>query len=102
MAFLDATTLTGLLQEYLDRPGPQEGKTWRTVLVEGLLQRAADGDLKAIQEVWSRMDGKPGEAIQDIPLAIDDALARKVLLAAYDEEDDPPDPWRGPRSLAQG
>jgi hypothetical protein len=92
MALLDATTLTGLLQEYLDEPGPQEGKTWKTALVEGLLRRAVDGDLKAIQEVWSRIDGRPGEAIQDTPLAIDDALARKVLLAAYDEDDDPPDP----------
>ncbi len=93
MALLDATKLTGLLREYLDQVGPQEGKTWRTLLIEGLLKRAADGELKAIQEVWTRIDGKPGDEVQDAPLAIDDELARKVLLAAYDEEeDDPPDP----------
>jgi hypothetical protein len=92
MGLSDATTLTGLLRQFLDRAGPQEGKTWKTVLVEQLLQRAADGELKAMQEVWTRIDGKPGDEVQDAPLAIDDELARRVLLAAYDEDDNPADP----------
>lgn len=82
-------SLTDLLRAGLDRPAEGEGVTWKHRLIDGLLRRAAEGDLKAIQEIWTRLEGKPGaahEAHRELPL-FSRALSLRILRAA-DELDD--------------
>jgi hypothetical protein len=59
-------------------------------LVEGLLSRAALGDSKAQRDVRIRIDGRVGASDASASLAIDHGLAREILQAAHDEDDDPP------------
>mgnify|MGYP006933310055 FL=1 len=78
--------LTALLVRYLDLHGGDSGKTWRHLLVEALLRQAIDGNLRALQEIWLRLEGKAG--ILDSPsspsLVIDDELARIILQHGRD------------------
>jgi hypothetical protein len=55
--------------------------TWGQFLVEKLINKAATGDLRALQEIWTRVEGKPGvtKVSDDPPITIDDGLAQLIL-----------------------
>ena len=86
----DDPRLTAFLKVTLDLREKPGGKTWRERLVEALLEQAAAGNLRAIQEVWTRLEGKPGAAdtADSAPLAVADEVARKILQAGRDDDDD--------------
>jgi hypothetical protein len=85
--------LTELLRAYLDRPRKAEGagpEPWKHRLVVALLAKAEGGDLKALQEVWTRLEGRPTTAQREEPepLVIDHELALRILRAAGDDDPD--------------
>jgi hypothetical protein len=82
--------LTELLRDCLGRPAVPEGAaTWKHLLVENLLRRAAEGDLKALQEIWTRLEGKPGASRAEEPdlPEISHEVALRILRAAGDDDD---------------
>jgi len=84
--------LTELLRECLDRPVEVGGaETWKHRLITILLRKAEGGDLKAIQEIWTRLEGKPGlipPTEPDVPEMNEDLALRILRAAGEDEEDD--------------
>ena len=85
--------LTELLRAYLDRTGRAGGtgpSPWKHRLVIALLEKAEGGDLKALQEIWTRLEGRPGIAQREEPepLVIDHELALRILRAAGDAAPD--------------
>jgi hypothetical protein len=87
------SSLTGLLRSYLGQPSTKKGKSWADLIVEALLAAAAEGKLPALKEVFDRVDGRPSgeEAAAPPPLAISDDLARRILEAGREPDDDPPE-----------
>jgi hypothetical protein len=83
-------TLTGLLQDYLVRPSP-DGRIWAARIIEKLLEEAAGGDLKTMQEIWLRTEGKPGTGASSARVPVSDEVARKIFAALNEDDDDPPD-----------
>jgi hypothetical protein len=83
----DVSSLTALLQAYLDQQN-EDGVTWRRRLVLALLEQVDQGNLRAIQEVWLRLEGKPGavEPATAPSLVIDDELARKILQIGREQD----------------
>jgi hypothetical protein len=83
----DVSSLTALLQSYLDQQN-KDGVTWRHRLVLALLEQVDQGNLRAIQEVWLRLEGKPGasEPATAPSLVIDDELARKILQIGREQD----------------
>lgn len=82
--------LTDLLRACLERPaGPGAAASWKHRLIAGLIRRADDGDLKAIQEIWTRLEGRPGasrDAPPELPHLTDDVVLR--ILRAADDGDE--------------
>lgn len=76
--------------------GP-DGEPWKSILVKKLLDLAAAGNLRAIQEIWTRVEGKPGAPVTkaSAPLEISDEVARRILEigreAGNDIDDDEDD-----------
>jgi hypothetical protein len=83
--------LTAMLQLYLDESYSRDA-TWRHRLVEVLLEQADQGNLRAIQEIWIRLEGKPGalDAEDADEPEIDAELAAKILEASRTDDEDPP------------
>lgn len=84
---LDVSSLTELVRVALPslcHNGQPGSKTWGQFLVERLLNQAGAGDLRALKEIWIRVDGKPGthDLMGQPPVEIDDELAR--LIIEYD------------------
>jgi hypothetical protein len=90
----DRLGLTELLRACLDRRRrPEDTGSWKHRLIASLLVRAEDGDIKALQEIWTRLEGKPGtsqRAEPDLP-QLSEEVALKILLAAGDDGDDAED-----------
>ena len=80
-----------MLQLYLDENYSSDA-TWRHRLVEVLLDQADQGNVRAIQEIWIRLEGKPGanDAEESKPLDIDPELTTKILEAGRTDDEDPP------------
>jgi hypothetical protein len=83
--------LTAMLQLYLDESYSRDA-TWRHRLVEVLLEQADQGNLRALQEIWIRLEGKPGAIDpEDAALPdIDAEVASKILEAGRSDDEDPP------------
>ncbi|MGO9598109.1 MAG: hypothetical protein ACLP7Q_08965 [Isosphaeraceae bacterium] len=83
--------LTAMLQLYLDENYSSDA-TWRHRLVEVLLDQADQGNVRAIQEIWIRLEGKPGanDAEESKPPDIDPELTAKILEAGRTDDEDPP------------
>jgi hypothetical protein len=83
--------LTDMLQLYLDESYSRDA-TWRHRLVEALLEQADQGNLQALQEIWIRLEGKPGalDAEDAEPPNIDADIASKILEAGCTHDEDPP------------
>ncbi|HKM51793.1 MAG TPA: hypothetical protein VJY33_00195 [Isosphaeraceae bacterium] len=83
--------LTAMLQLYLDENYSSDA-TWRHRLVEVLLDQADQGNVRAIQEIWIRLEGKPGanDTEESKPLDIDPELTAKILEAGRTDDEDPP------------
>ena len=82
--------MTALLRSQVDQLGPDGEKTWGEQIVKTLLEQAVGGNLRAMQEIWSRLEGRAGAGQISPPLAIDDGIARKILDAVLDDDDEPP------------
>jgi hypothetical protein len=85
--------LTELLRASLDRRVPKEEKSkalWKHRLIAGLLRRADGGDLKAMQEIWTRLEGKAGTSplAEEEPIEMSRELALKLLRTASECEGD--------------
>jgi len=80
-----------MLQLYLDENYSSDA-TWRHRLVEVLLDQADQGNVRAIQEIWIRLEGKPGanDTEESKPLDIDPELTAKILEAGRTDDEDPP------------
>ena len=76
--------MTDLLRTGLDsatEPRKKSSKTWAQQLVENLIRLAIGGDLRANQEIWTRLEGKPGSSdpAARTPVEVDDELAQLIL-----------------------
>jgi len=82
--------LTTSLESSLDIRENGEGKTWRERLVEALLKQAVEGNLRAIQEIWTRLEGKPGAAAStdSVPPVLSEEAYQKILQASRGDHDD--------------
>jgi hypothetical protein len=80
-----------LLEAYLDQVDPS-GFTWKERLVDMLVQKAVEGDVRSLQEIWTRLEGKAGSSLYAPPPPLDDETACLVLKAVCDDDDElPPD-----------
>jgi hypothetical protein len=87
------TPLTDVLDVRLDvREGDGQG-TWKERLVGALLKEAVEGNLRAIQEIWTRLEGKAGAPAtpDSAPLTVSDEVARAILRAGRKSADDADD-----------
>jgi hypothetical protein len=87
----DGVGLTVLLRRRLGDNGPGAETSWDMYLVLALLEQSVLGKERSMSEVWSRIEGRPGDTEKDTPLQLDDATARRILEAMRDDDDDPPD-----------
>jgi hypothetical protein len=86
-----ATPITTALGAYLEQMADGDGRTWNDRLVESTVGKAVNGDVKTIQMIWTRVEGsKPVGVVGPPALEISDELARKILMATQDDDDDPP------------
>ena len=81
---LDGASLSDLVRVGLAsarRQGTADKRTWGQFLVERLLYLAGTGELRALQEIWTRLEGKPGtnDPAARQPPDIDDDLAEMIL-----------------------
>jgi hypothetical protein len=87
------TSLAAQLRGFLEEADPATGERWGSRLVRALVERALEGDFRAQQLIWSRIDGpleeKDGRS-EPVRLAIDEAMVCRLLEAARDADDDPP------------
>jgi len=81
---------TSTLREQVGQIKEGAEKTWGCLLVDKLLNLAVDGNLRAIQEVWTRLEGKPGAPVtsEAPPFTVSDEVARSLLENDRDDEDD--------------
>lgn len=59
--------LKAMLEEKIEvkmEDGTKEKKEFREVLVRNLIQKASKGDIRAIQEIFDRVEGKSKQAIE--------------------------------------
>jgi hypothetical protein len=85
----DPAPLTNCLGKTLESYEDGHEKTWTERIVLALLTRANEGDLRAIQEVWNRIEGKPGSgtATDSAPIDVGHEIARKILEAGRPDDD---------------
>jgi hypothetical protein len=79
--------LTSILREHLQKevPDDEAKRTYGEAIVDEAVKKAAAGDLKAIEMLWSRLEGKPeqtieltsGNYLREHWLAVVDTLAAK-------------------------
>src|SRR4051794_17712665 len=81
--------LTDRLREELGKPGPDRPDLAAHSVVGKLLEMALRGNPRAVQEVWNRVEGRPGDRPETPAATIDDATARKLLEFGLDEDDLP-------------
>lgn len=83
------TPLTDCLGANLNVCEAGNKQTWKERIVQALLDQAVEGNLRAIQEVWNRIEGKPGAAAttDSAPLAVTNEVARKILEAGRGDDD---------------
>jgi hypothetical protein len=75
------------------------------VIIEKLLDKAEQGDLQAIKEVFDRLDGKPVQAIErgDIPIeAMTDQQLKAIIRSGSCEPNNEPMLLCGPVSPTSG
>ncbi|WP_165221868.1 hypothetical protein [Aquisphaera insulae] len=84
--------LTKLLHDSLDLPSPDDPTvSGRQKVIRQVLNLAGRGDLKTIQEIWTRLEGKPGPAFEpseEEPGPLTEDMARRYLELALDGTDD--------------
>ena len=56
--------LTDELRRLLDAKWRPFGQTNRELLAQVLMGKALQGDLKAIEYIWDRLEGRPAQAVQ--------------------------------------
>ncbi len=85
-------SLTFRLRNHLNKRS-SDGVSWQDRLVQGLLEFTDRGSLRAMLEIWTRLDGKPGSADPSSRDAvdIDDKLARQILELGRDQGPAEPD-----------
>jgi hypothetical protein len=81
---------TALLRISLVQGSHGTEASWKENLILALLEQAEQGKGRAMQEIWSRVEGRPGAPERSSPPLIDEATARKILEAVRDDDDDPP------------
>ena len=61
---------------------------WKERLVEGPAEAGVEGNLRAIQEIWTRLEGKAGApvAADATPIDVSDEVARGILEAGREAE----------------
>ena len=71
-----STVLKAMLEEKIDvrmDDGKIEKKRFMDVVIRKLIKKASDGDVRAIQEIFDRIDGKskqPIEQLSDVTVTI--------------------------------
>lgn len=60
-----STILRAMLEEEIEITvdGKKEKKQFQDVIIRKLIKKANDGDLRAIQEIFNRIEGKPQDKI---------------------------------------
>ncbi len=81
--------LTPALREQVGQRKEGTEKTWGHLLVDKLLELAVDGNLRAIQEVWTRLEGKPGApaTAEAAPITVSEEFAQILLQNGRNDED---------------
>ena len=82
----EAIGLTARLRGDLGLPGPDGLEIAERSIVATLMELAVRGNSRAVQEIWCRIEGRPGDKPAAPPITIDDATARKILEAALDDD----------------
>jgi hypothetical protein len=82
--------LSVLVQGFLNQFGQGSEQTWKHRLVRALLDQAIQGNPRAIHEIWNHLETLSETSETSPAFAIDDAIARKILAAARDVDDEPP------------
>jgi hypothetical protein len=81
--------LTARLRDDLGRPSPDGPWLGEQAVVDALLELAVRGHPRGVQDVWNRVEGRPGDRPEEPPLEIDDEIAKKILAIGRDERDGP-------------
>jgi hypothetical protein len=81
--------LTAILRIVIRKPSGDGEPTWASLVVHRLLVLAAEGNLRAIQEIWTRLEGKAGApgTPDPAPFQVDEDLVLSILSSGRDVED---------------
>src|SRR4051812_13763419 len=71
--------LTARLQGDLGRSRTDRPEIGEQSMVGAFLELAVRGNPRAVQDIWTRIEGRPGERPETPPFTIDDETARKIL-----------------------
>jgi hypothetical protein len=96
--FRNGRGLKSLLREYLVSSGEGQLRNYVEMIIASLVKEAVNGNMRALHEVFERLDdGSESSRIPVYP-EIDDATARRILEAHIEPADDPPiEPAHNPR-----
>lgn len=64
--------LSGLLEEAIRRVATDTGTSEDITIVKKVIEKAKEGDMKAIEHIWDRLEGKPMQSLKiDNPAQIE-------------------------------
>lgn len=70
--------MTTLLEEAIKKVATDTGTTEDIAIVSKVIERAKAGDMKAIEHIWDRMEGKAPQTINlDAEIHTDDGLTKE-------------------------
>lgn len=79
--------LTARLRDDLGRTRNDRPEIAERSVVGMLLELAVRGNPRGVQEIWTRIEGRPGDRPEPPPFQIDEETARKLLeFGVYDDD----------------
>jgi hypothetical protein len=78
--------LTARLRGDVGRPGPDRPEIYERSVVAILLELAARGNPRAVQDIWTRLEGRPGDRPEEPPFELDEAIAKKLQAFTLDDD----------------
>ena len=79
------TSLTELMQEFLDNKPEGQEKTYRELFIQKCLQLGMKGDIQAIKMIWNYMEGMPKQRVEGIHAVLSVA---DFIKQSYDQPEE--------------